>query len=193
MADFILHLPAHVVYAGMYLGIIFTGGATLLPAMLYALSGHLNLTIVFSVTLLATLTADASWYWVGRFAKKERIYQMKFVQKRMEEAQHFSAFFERHGVLLVFFTKFIWGARLASHILAGVHKISFWKFVLSTMLGTAAWFGMFYFLLRSVDFGITAVKATALRIQLLCFIFVCFAVLLNWFTGTYVRKKMMNR
>lgn len=190
---YILSLDPHIMYAGVYVGIIFTGGATLLPAMLYALAGYLNLKAVFVITILAALTADTLWYIVGMFAKKDRLYSFSFIQKRMEEAKKFSSFFEKHGVLLVFFTKFIWGTRIASHILAGVHRISYPQFALSTSLGTAVWFAMFYFLLRSVDFGITAVKATALRVELIFLVFIIVAIASNWFTGKYLRQKLMNK
>lgn len=193
MIDFILGLSPQVIYAGVYIGIIFTGGVTLLPAMLYALSGYLDMKLVFVVAIAAALTADSLWYMVGRAAKEKRIYSLPFVRRRMTEARQFSYFFRKHGVLLVFVTKFIWGTRIASHVLAGVHRISFWKFALSTMSGTAVWFSMFYFLLRSVDAGIAAAKATALRIELICLIFVVVAILLNWLTGKYLRKKLMNK
>jgi membrane protein DedA with SNARE-associated domain len=192
MADFLAQVSPSVAYLILYVGIIFTGGAALLLGMLFSFAGKLSIFVVFAVTILAALTADAVWYFVGRRAKKDKLYSYSFVQKRVEEAQAFSRFFEKHGVALVFFTKFIWGTRIASHVLAGMHKVPFFKFVLSTALGTAVWFVLFYFILKGVDASIAAAKATALRLQLICLVFFVLAIGLNWFTGTYVRRRILK-
>jgi membrane protein DedA with SNARE-associated domain len=192
MVDFLAQVSPSVAYLLLYIGIIFTGGAALLAGMLFSFAGKLNIFVVFAVTVLAALTADATWYFIGWRAKKDKLYSYSFVQKRVEEARAFSRFFERHGVALVFFTKFIWGTRIASHVLAGMHKVPFFRFVMATTLGTATWFVLFFFILKGVDASIAAAKATALRLQLICLIFFALGLVLNWFTGTYVRRRILK-
>lgn len=193
MVDFILHLTPGYLYPGLLLGLITTGGFVLLPAIYMSIIGNLNLNHLFMIVLLAGVASDSLWYYIGNKARKDRLYRLSFVKKRMREAEKFSTFFSRHGVLLVFMTKFIYGTRIASHVLAGMHKIKYVRFVLATSLGTAIWFWIFYALVKTVDNGLATAKTTALRIQLLLLIVTIIMLLLNWFTGTYVRKKLLKR
>lgn len=192
MDDVILHLTPGYLYPGLLVGLVFLGGLILLPAIYMSLLGMLDLSHLFTLVLAAGAVSDSFWYLVGNKAKKERLYRLSFVKKRISEAGRFSAFFTRHGVLLVFLTKFVYGTRIASHVLAGMHRISFFRFVIATSLGTTLWFWIFYWLVRTVDMGLAAAKTATLRIQLLLLITVVVIILLNWFTGTYVRKKLLR-
>ncbi len=193
MSDFIAHLGPVAVYPSIFIGIIFLGGLVLVPAMYLSLSGTIHLMYLFIVTVAAGATADMVWYTIGRLAKKERIFMFSYVRKRLEEAKKFSSFFNRHGVLLVYLTKFIWGTRVASHLLAGLHRIPVAKFLGSTALGTATWFGIFYVLVRSVDFGVAAVQVTARRVEVIFLLMAVLLLFFNWCIGTFLRKKIMKR
>ena len=164
----------------------------LMPAIYLTQLGVVNLWVLFSITIASGLVSDSFWYFIGYKGKEERLYALPFVQSKIKEAEKFSAFFKKYGAVLVYFTKFIYGTRIASHILAGANKISYYKFIVATALGTATWFGIFYFLIRSIDVGIENAKATAFRIEILFLAIVVIMLLLNWFTGTYIRKRMMK-
>jgi membrane protein DedA with SNARE-associated domain len=193
MLDFISHLPPGTLYPGIFIGIIFLGGLVLLPAMYLSTTGMVNLGVLLALTLGASLFTDSFWYLVGASTKKERFYALPFIRKRVEEAKLFSEFFQKHGVFLVFIAKFVYGARIASHILAGVHKIHFLKFVMAVISGTALWFGIFYILLHSIDAGVAGVKAAANRVQLVFLVLAVLLLAINWFTGAFIRKKMMKK
>jgi membrane protein DedA with SNARE-associated domain len=193
MLNFIAHLEPATLYPGIFLGIIFLGGLVLLPAMYLSTTGIVSLEMLFFVTLAASLFADSFWYLVGASAKKKRFYALPLIRTRLEQAKSFSYFFEKHGVLLVFIAKFVYGARLASHILAGIHKLNFVKFAIAVLSGTAIWFGIFYMLLSTIDAGVGGVRETTTRIQLVFLILALVIIAINWFTGTFVRKKLMKK
>lgn len=193
MLSFLTHLAPGALYPGIFVGIIFLGGLILLPAMYLSTTGTVSLGILFLITLLASLCADSFWYVVGALAQKEKLYALPFLRKRIEGAKAFSAYFEKRGVFLVFIAKFVYGARLASHILAGMHRLPFFKFVGAVLSGTAVWFGIFYVLLHMVDIGVSGAKSAATRIELGLLILVLILGGLNWFTGTFIRKKMMQK
>jgi membrane protein DedA with SNARE-associated domain len=192
MIDFIAHLAPGTLYPGIFIGIIFAGGLVLLPSMYVAMTGTLSLLHLFFISIAAGLTMETFWYTVGTSAKKEKIYALPFVKKRVDEAKKFSSFFNKHGVLLVFVSKFIYGTRIASHVLAGMHKLNFLKYISATTLGTVIWFGIFYGLLKTADLGISGVKETTTKAQLIFLIVACTLVCLNWFTGTYLRRRIMK-
>lgn len=193
MLDFISHLSLLTLYPTLYMGIIFLGGIVLLPAMYLAMTGTFSLTHLFIITLAANVTAETIWYSLGTVAKKEKLYRMGFLKKHIEEAKHFSTFFLAHGVLLVFVSKFIYGTRIAAQVLAGMHRVQFLKYLFATTLGSAIWFLIFYGLLRGADLGMNSVAQTTKHIQLVFFSIAVLLIAVNWFTGTYVRKKLMNR
>jgi membrane protein DedA with SNARE-associated domain len=192
MIDFIAHLTPLYLYPFLFVGITFLGGLVLMPAMYLTHVGAVSLLYLFLITIFAGAVSDSVWYFIGSSAKKEKLYSFRFIKNKIQEAGKFSEFFSKHGVRLVFFTKFVYGTRIASHVLAGLHKIGYARFLGATMAGTATWFAIFYFLIRSINVGITAAKATAFRIQILFLGVVAILLVVNWFTGKYLRKKMMK-
>jgi hypothetical protein len=76
--------------------------------------------------------------------------KLRYIKKRTDEAEKFSDFFLRHGAILVFVSKFVYGTRIAGQILpeciGSIFEISF-----ATTLGSMIWFGIFYILLRTAD------------------------------------------
>lgn len=192
MTEFLTHLPTVLMYPAIFTGILFLGGLTLLTAMYLAFTGVISLPLLFVTTILAAVAADSFWYLVGRRAKKETIYEHRFIKAKAEQAKRFSRYFETHGALLVFVTKFVYGARLASHILAGVHRVAYSKFLLAISAGTAIWFGIFYALVYVFNASVGVSKATALHIQLFLLGGIAFIFLFNWFSGTYIKKRLMK-
>jgi membrane protein DedA with SNARE-associated domain len=186
MIDFITHVSPYLFYPTLCLGLIFTGGAVLLPAMYLSILGTINLLGLFITVLVATLIADAVWYYAGMNIGKEKPYRWKFVQKRLAEAEKFSKFYEKHGLKMVFMAKFVFGTRIASQILAGMHKLNFITFQAAVLAGGAIWFWLLYFLLKSLHLGVAGVKSTASKIEIVLLIVVVLTVLINWFTKKYI-------
>lgn len=193
MMGFLSHLAPGLLYPAIFIGILFTGGLTLMAAMYLAFSGIVSLPLLFLTTIGAAVFADTFWYLVGTRATKETIYEHKFIRSKVKQAKRFSHYFDTHGALLVFITKFVYGARLASHILAGVHRVNYPKFLLAVASGTSVWFGIFYSLVYVFNESTGTTKATALHIQLFFLVGIVFLLLFNWFTGTFIKKYLMRR
>lgn len=193
MMEFLAQLEPGLVYPALFAGLTLLGGFVLLPAMYLTLTGHVDLFMLFVLTLCAAAISDSVWYIIGLVSKKEKLYRLSFIKKRMEEAKKFSSFYSKHGVRLVFFTKFVYGTRLASHILAGMHRISYAGFLGATASGTAIWFWIFYFLIKALDFGVEATQATAFRVQIIFLIGGAALIAFNLVTAKYFRRKLMKR
>ena len=73
-----------------------------------------------------------------------------------------------------------------------MHKIKYIKFIGATAAGTAIWFSVFYFLIKSIDMGISGVKETATRIELLFLTLTIIVIFINWFTSKYFKKKILK-
>lgn len=192
MLDFIINLEPGYVYPVLFLGHIFLGGFILIPALYLAIEQELSLFILFIVIVTSSMLNDSFWYLIGNNINRERVYSLRFVKNRMKEAKNFSAFYDEHGVWAVFFTKFIYGTRIASQILAGAHKIGFIRFLSATGAGTAVWFVIMYFLITLLDRGVSSTAAVAFRIQIIFLIMTAILILFYWFTGKYLRKRIMR-
>lgn len=192
MIDFILNLPAGYLYPALFVGVSFLGGVVLLPALYLAIIGSIKLSYLFGTVLLAGANSDTVWYIVGKKAKKDRLYRLPFIKKRLQEAEKFSSFFSKHSLWLLYVTKFIYGTRVASHVLAGMHKVRYPFFLLMTGLGTTTWFWLFYFVVHSLDYGIGTAKSAALKLQLTLLAGTVIIIALNWFTGRYLRRKLFK-
>lgn len=193
MVDFITQLQPGYIYPAIFFGHIFLGGLIFIPALYLALIHELSLPILFVVIVTSSMAIDSVWYVLGKGLQKERVYSLSFIQSRMEEARRFSTAFSKYGVWAVFFTKFIYGTRIASHIFAGIHKIDYWKFLGATAAGTSIWFGVMYFMVKALDKGVSGTASAAFRIQIIFLTIVTLLLLLNWFTGTYVRNRLMRK
>lgn len=192
MMDFIQHLTPGYLYPALFVGISLVGGMVLLPALYLTIVGSIKLAYLFGVVLLAGMNSDTIWYIVGRKAKKDHLYKIPFIQKRIREAEKFSDFFNRHSLWLLYLTKFIYGTRVASHVLAGMHKVRYPYFLMATALGTTTWFWIFYFIVHTLDYGIGTAKSTALRLQLTLLVGTIILLALNWFTRKYMRNKLFK-
>ena len=192
MTAFLSHLSPSILYPTIFFGIIFLGGMMMLAAMYLAFSGMISLPVLFLITILAAIAIDTLWYVIGMRADKETIYEHRFVRPRAAMAKRFSRYFERHGALLVFITKFVYGARLASHILAGVHRIHYPKFLFAISLGTSVWFGIFYTLVYLFDASVGTAKTTTFHLQILFLGGAACIFVFNWIIGTFFKKKLMK-
>jgi membrane-associated protein len=169
------------------------GGFVLIPSIYLATTGEISLIYLFLTIILASLCADSIWYYIGKRVKKERIYELRFLQSKVEEAKKFSSYFSKRAGFLVFICKFIYGTRIASHILAGMHKMRYLKFILAVSLGTAIWFLIFYALIKSLDVGISEAGAVGMRIQIIFLVSMCVLLLINYLTSKYVRKRLLKK
>jgi membrane protein DedA with SNARE-associated domain len=193
MLDFLMNMNPLSVYPIILFGYMIFGGFMLIPAIYLAITGTINLFYLFVTIILASICADSMWYYIGKQVKKERIYELRFLRSKVEEAKKFSDYFSKRAGFLVFICKFIYGTRIASHILAGMHKMRYLKFILAIALGTAIWFLIFYVLIKSLDIGISEAGAVGMRIQIIFFVSMSILLLINYLTSKYLRKKFFNK
>lgn len=194
MLSFFSHFSHHYLYIVIFLLYIPLGGLVLIPTIYLAIYGTLNVFFVYMAIILSSATADSIWYYIGRHhVNVEKIYKIRFIQSKIEEAKNFSHFFTKHGVLLVFFTKFIAGTRLTSHILAGAHKVNYFKFLGATALGSTFWFILFYILIKSLDMSVANVGDLGKRIQIIFLAAAVILLLVNYIAARIFRNKILKK
>jgi hypothetical protein len=115
------------------------------PAAYYAANGNLNvwLVILFS-TLGAAIGASINYlagYYLGRpiiykFANSKWGRACLLTQNKVEKSEKY---FDTHGMVATITGRLVPGIRHLISIPAGLAKMSYWKFLLYTIIGAAIW------------------------------------------------------
>ena len=109
-----------------------------------ARSGEMSFWGVLIAGTVGSLIGTTLWYFAGRLLGEDRLYQWierhgKWITVRRSEAENAVAWFRDWGAGAVFFGRMVPGVRTLISVPAGFVKMSFWRFVAYTTLGTAAW------------------------------------------------------
>jgi membrane protein DedA with SNARE-associated domain len=116
------------------------GETALIAAAIYASNGHLSIIAVIAVAAAAAIIGDNIGYWLGREGGRRLLYRYRllarFADRVLPPAERF---FERHGGKAVFFARFFGGVRVTGAWMAGITRMSWWKFLFWNALGGIVW------------------------------------------------------
>ena len=91
--------------------------------------------IIFTVTLLATISGDSSAHFLAKSFQKEindLVKKYTFLKNEEEKA---AAKFKKHGAISIFFTRFIHGAAAILNYYSGIKNFKYKKFIIPVILG----------------------------------------------------------
>lgn len=134
-------------YVGIFLiiliesGIFFflPGDSLLFAAGLLAAGGHLSLTLILILGLVAAYLGNIVGYWIGTHV--ERLNSTKVGSKIFKEAYIARArdFFDRRGKAALVLARFIPAVRTATPWVAGIITMDKRTFYLWSLIGAVAW------------------------------------------------------
>lgn len=109
-----------------------------------ASQGQLLLSGVIIAGSFGSLLAAAVLYWIGRKISHQSIFSFvdrygKYLFIKSSEVKKSLDWFEHYGHRIVFFGRMIPGVRSLISIPAGMSRMSFWKFMTYSGLGTVIW------------------------------------------------------
>jgi membrane protein DedA with SNARE-associated domain len=121
-------------------GLWLPGETALIAAAVYASKGHLSITAVVVVAAAAAIIGDNIGYWLGREGGRRLLYRYavlrRFADKVLPPAERF---FERHGGKAVFFARFFGGLRVTGAWMAGITRMTWWRFLFWNAAGGIIW------------------------------------------------------
>src|SRR5215813_4133102 len=127
------------------LGIPLPGETALVTAAIYAGHTHrLSPWVIFAVAAAAAIVGDNIGYWIGdkggyplarRYGSKVRLDERKLKIARY--------LFDRHGVEVVFFGRFVSVLRTYAAFLAGTSRMRWRKFLPANAAGGIVWAGIY--------------------------------------------------
>lgn len=121
-------------------GLWLPGETALIAAAVYASNGHLSITGVIAVAAAGAIIGDNIGYWLGREGGRRLLYRyallMRFAERVMPPAERF---FERHGGKAVFLARFFGGVRVTGAWMAGITRMTWWRFLFWNAAGGIVW------------------------------------------------------
>lgn len=157
--DFILHIDRYLgkiistygVYAYLILfiiifcetGLVVTpflpGDSLLFAAGSFAAISAFNVVSLIVVIVMAAILGDTVNYWVG-FFMGPKVFQkenVRFLNKKHLERTH--EFYEKYGGITIILARFIPIVRTFAPFVAGIGKMSYWRFISFNITGGIAW------------------------------------------------------
>jgi membrane protein DedA with SNARE-associated domain len=121
-------------------GLWLPGETALIAAGVYAAKGHLSIEATIVVAAGAAIVGDNIGYWLGREGGRRLLYRYailrRFADRVLPPAERF---FERHGGKAVFLARFFGGVRVTGAWMAGITRMSWWRFLFWNAAGGIVW------------------------------------------------------
>jgi len=121
-------------------GLWLPGETALIAAAVYASKGHLSIASVIAVAGVAAIIGDNTGYWLGREGGRRLLdrYALlrRFSERLLPPAERF---FERHGGKAVFLARFFGGVRVTGAWMAGITRMTWWRFLFWNAAGGIVW------------------------------------------------------
>lgn len=113
---------------------------TLLAASYLAATGHLSLPLVIGSSAIGAIVGDSLGYLIGRRGGRRFLKRYgKYVGITPEKLVRADDYFARHGVMTVFFGRFVALLRVLAGPLAGASRMPYRRFLAANVAGSVTW------------------------------------------------------
>lgn len=121
-------------------GLWLPGETALIAAAVYASKGNLSIEAVILVAAVAAIVGDNIGYWIGREGGRRLLTRWaplhRFSERVLPPAERF---FDRHGGKAVFLARFFGGLRVTGAWMAGITRMTWWRFLAWNAAGGIVW------------------------------------------------------
>lgn len=134
-------LPAlFALVLGESAGLPLPGETALIASGGLAADGQVSLLAVIVVAASAAIIGDVIGYWIGRRGgRKLLLREGRFSGHRRAAVAKADKYFEKYGVVTVFFARFIPGVRVVGALSAGATEMRWRSFAIANALGCITW------------------------------------------------------
>ncbi len=128
-------------YVLVYIGTIFAGNPVVLGAAWLAWLGKFGtggIIFTLSVCLVAHLSGDQLWYWLGRFAAYTSI--GRWVRKRITPIESFDNFFDEHRIIIIAVGKLLAAPVIPLLFITGWNRMPWKPYLRVSVISALIWF-----------------------------------------------------
>ena len=165
----------------------------LLAAGVLAGQGSLHFTLAFILAVAASLISDFLWYLIGRLKGGSVLSLLCKISLKPDSCvRRTSDLFYHHGARSLLLAKFIPGLSTIAPPLAGIFRMSLWRFFLYDGVGAGLWAGLFMGLGYLLSDQIEEVAAYAMKLgtSLTALVFGSLAAYIIW---KYIQRRRFLR
>lgn len=167
LVDFVLHLDRHLnaliatyqawTYLILFAVVFCETGLVITPFLpgdslifatgaLAAVAGSpLRVHWLFLVLAAAAILGDTVNYWIGHAIGPKIFQQRKVRFLRKEHLDKTHAFYEKYGGITIILARFIPIIRTFAPFVAGIGRMTYWRFIAYNVIGGVAWVAIFLF------------------------------------------------
>jgi membrane-associated protein len=165
LLDFVLHLDKHlssliqtyglwtylILFVIIFLetGLVVTpflpGDSLLFAAGTFAAAKALNVLWLFVVLSAAAILGDTVNYWIGHYVGPRVFHQEKSRFFKKEHLDRTHRFYEKYGPETIIIARFVPIIRTFAPFVAGIGRMSYWKFISYNIIGGIGWVALFIF------------------------------------------------
>src|SRR3954453_17647605 len=173
-------------------GIPVPGETALIAFGVLAAQGHYSIASVIAIAAAGAIVGDNLGYWlIGRLGGRALFVRWRWLNQYSDRVlPRAESLMARHGGKTVFFGRFVSILRYTGAWVAGLSRMSWWRFLFWNAAGGIAW---------AASVGLIAYyggQAAASAIQsygLYAGIVVVFAIIIGWFGIRYARGRVESR
>lgn len=136
MMDFLTNQGPTVAYILLFLGACVEGESIVLTASFLAYTGFLSLPAVMTIAFTATLVADQTLFYLGRFYGPTVLARYPSLK---DKSQRVFNLLHRYNILFILGFRFIYGIRTVSPFVIGTGGITIKRFTILNLIAAIIW------------------------------------------------------
>ena len=127
------------IYISFFFGIFIEGELVYLSAVIAASHGYLNIWLVISIAIVATVSSDLVYFNLGKNRTEKLINKPKWKTK----IELVNKKLEKHRTLFLISYRFLYGLRIATPLVLGTQNIKQLTFLKYSIISTLIWATIF--------------------------------------------------
>jgi membrane-associated protein len=100
---------------------------------------------LFLILTAAAILGDTANYWIGHMIGPKIFSQKKIRFLKKEHLERTHAFYEKYGGVTIIVARFIPIIRTFAPFVAGIGRMTYWRFISFNVIGGIAWVALFVF------------------------------------------------
>ncbi|MDP3965623.1 MAG: VTT domain-containing protein [bacterium] len=188
LPESVLQMLSAYPYAFVFVGLLLGGETVLLPALYLAVIGVLNGWLVMGIMIASTVISDGFWYSIGRGLAPHFIERFAS-EKRALQLQKISHVITGKELIILFYSKFIYGTRIATQMLCGARKINFYRYFAVNTCAVVALGAVYYLTVRSSFVIVNYFSSFHYRLVVVFVLIVAVSAIIHVLVSRLVKRK----